>query len=80
MRPRVPILIPSHGWRARPCTSTRSTRRPIIIELGIEACCNCFLPICVVHDAVTRPIQLEASAGAVHPLSSRRDATFFRLY
>uniref|UniRef100_A0A0E0E303 Uncharacterized protein n=1 Tax=Oryza meridionalis TaxID=40149 RepID=A0A0E0E303_9ORYZ len=64
------------------CTplSSHSARLPIIIELGIEACCNCFLPICVecAHDAVTRPIQLEAVAGVVHPLSSRRDAAFFR--
>nr|BBF90129.1 hypothetical protein [Oryza rufipogon]BBF90138.1 hypothetical protein [Oryza rufipogon] len=60
MRPRVPILIPSHGRRARHCT--RSARLPIIIELGIEACCNCFLPICVVPDGVTHPIQLEAAA------------------
>uniref|UniRef100_A0A0E0RI04 Uncharacterized protein n=1 Tax=Oryza rufipogon TaxID=4529 RepID=A0A0E0RI04_ORYRU len=47
MRLRVPILIPSHGRRARPCTSSRSARLPIIIELGIEACCYCFLPIYV---------------------------------
>uniref|UniRef100_A0A0E0QPM0 Uncharacterized protein n=1 Tax=Oryza rufipogon TaxID=4529 RepID=A0A0E0QPM0_ORYRU len=78
MRPRVPILIPSQGRQAWPCTSTRSARLSIIIELGIEACCNCFLPICVAYDAVTRPIELEAAAGAIHPLSSWRDAAFFR--
>uniref|UniRef100_A0A0D3HV46 Uncharacterized protein n=1 Tax=Oryza barthii TaxID=65489 RepID=A0A0D3HV46_9ORYZ len=32
------------------------------------------------HNVVTRPIQLEVATGAVHPLSSRRDTTFFRLY
>uniref|UniRef100_A0A0E0BJ24 Uncharacterized protein n=1 Tax=Oryza glumipatula TaxID=40148 RepID=A0A0E0BJ24_9ORYZ len=54
---------PSTLWICPPLSS-RSARLPIIIELGIEACCNCFLPICVAHDVVTRPIQLEAAAGA----------------